>query len=63
MRLHRMALLECKNIVILIHITIDTFPIGFYMIEKPTCVLGDVLQQQWVFGQPLHLYWNDVLQL
>lgn len=28
-----------------------------------TCVLGDVLQQEWVLGEPLHLHRYDVFEL
>lgn len=31
--------------------------------DTHTCVLCNILQQQWVLGQPLHLYGNDVLEL
>lgn len=33
------------------------------MAHTHTCVFGNILQQQWVFGQSLHLYGNDVLEL
>lgn len=31
--------------------------------RRVTCVLGDVLQQERVLGEPLHLHRNDVFEL
>lgn len=50
-----------QSVIIKTKDLINVFPI--HKTHTHTCVLGDVLQQEWVFGQSLHLYGNDVLQL
>lgn len=58
--------IKLKTIVLYIFSNLnvdDIKPVWKVFNHKHTGVFGNVLQQQWVFGQSLHFYWNDVFEL